>query len=168
MSDNLMKNNRGGNFCLQSGAWATGSTTTNVRQVTNPIAYVIDGIFYSRAGDAAGGINVQVSFPTTDGASSVFRATTPVQAAGTVALYAIGISTTGALICVKGDDVRINSGIRPPVPSLPRTHAPTAYVRVATTTNPFTFGVTAFDATGVTTAYTNVFTELADPPGAPA
>lgn len=170
MSDNLTTNARGGNFCLQAGGWATGSTATNIRQVTATMAYVVGGRFFSRSGDAAAGINVQASAPsvTADGTGEPFRAFNPVQPAGTVCLYGIGVNSTGGLIAVKGDEVRIGSGLRPPVPPIPRTHAPTAYVRVATATNPFTFGVTAFNASGVTTNYFDVFSELADPPGAAA
>lgn len=170
MSDNLTKHSRSGNFCLQSGAWATGSTANNVRQVTSPVAYVVNGLHVSRTGDGAAGINLQASAPAVaaDGTGSSFRAFNPVQAAGTVCLYAIGVDASGSLIAVKGDEVRIGSGVRPPVPDLPRTHAPAAYVRIANTTNPFTFGVTNFTATGVTATYFNVFSELAEAPGAVA
>ena len=167
MSDNLTKNARSGNFCLASGAWATGSTATNVRQVTNPVAYVVAGQHVSRAGDAAGGINLVLSAAdTADGQSAPFRsAASGVQAAGTTCIYAIGVTAAGALVAIKGDEVLIGSGLAPSIPQLPRSAAPAAYVRIVNTTNAFTFGVTAFNATGVTATYYNVFSELAEVPG---
>lgn len=169
--ENLTKGARAGNFCLTDGQWAQGSTANNVRQVTGSVSYVIGGRFYSRSGDGAAGINLQLTNPATlvDAVAQPYRPFDPVQPAGTTAIYVIGISTTGGLIALKGDHVANGSGIAPPLPDLPRTHAPAAYVRVVNNSSSgFTFGVTNFNASGVTTTFFNIFSEMAEAPGGAA
>jgi hypothetical protein len=148
---NLNQEGKGGTFCLSKAGLAVGDgakTGTNSFAAPNGagIDFCIDGILYHKA-DAA--------------TVAPFTAATA-QGLLTKCLYLVCVDSAGAITTVKGtavltaDLVAGTKVLQWPTPTAGT--CPVGAVKIAvTTTNNFTAGTTALDATGVTATYYDLF-----------
>ena len=104
------------------------------------LVFAINGVAYGLANDA------ETSFSAMG-----------TQAAGTVCLILVQVTTTGDVTFKKGAEVTISAETVPsvalelPMPDVD--YCPVGCVKMVNATNPFIYGTTAVDATGVTDTY---------------
>lgn len=150
--DNSTQSLVGGSFTIGKPTVVIGTAqgATGTVKITNAMDYCVDGAMYQKAATD----NIPVN-PITAQANLVSGLLT-------TCLYLLQINAAGTVSSVKGAEVLtadLASGAK--VLQYPRPtdgNAPFAYFRVAvTTTYTYQFGVTALNATGVTTTYQDLF-----------
>jgi hypothetical protein len=77
------------NYCLASAALAEGTNDHTIQIVTNPVPYVINGVWYSKAAT-----------------NNITPTTCAVQAVGTRCRYLIALDASGNVIVTKGTEVQ--------------------------------------------------------------
>lgn len=147
------RNLRGLTMCLVNPVLVKGTTSTYTTTVTS--AGVVNGKFAT-----ALTAQTNTATPTTDAATGA--AFVP-QTDNTACCYVFGITVGGAIAVAQGPIIPTEVGVTttvgafinaPPFPSLPDNFFVIGYglVRTAPSASDFTFGSSAWDATGVTTS----------------
>ena len=142
--ENLNEAHRGGTFCLSKAGLAINATTKTNIGIAAPngagVDYCIGGALYHKADTASIALGAQ-----------------PTQAADTTCLYLVCLDAAGTVSVVKGKDVVNGSGVIY-YPDVPAGKCAIGVIKVKTTAAvTFTGGTTAFDATGVTATFTDLF-----------
>lgn len=162
--DNLQLS-QGGNFVLASAALANGTTAGTIKTVTNPVAFTIDGQFYSKA--ATDNISIAISENSGvygDPGNGSFTG----GANGSTRLYGLFLDTSGA-VSVKGGKIANTAALAAGAealhfPAPQKGKACMGVLRIAVTSGTtFIPGTTALNAAGVTASYLN----LSSIPGEP-
>lgn len=158
---------QGGNFAFASGALATATVTSGVRNAVL-IPYVIDGAFYSKAiTDNQSIAYVAPASVYSQNASDAVGAFTG-GANGSTRLYGLYLDTAGALSVVPGpvvDTTQLAAGVTPlQFTPVQRGKACIGALRIALTYNTtFVPGTTLLGAAGVTASFINLSTVPAEP-----
>ena len=129
------------NRTLVSAAVATGTTTSKVKTVTNPTAFIVDGVSLSKAGTA--------DFWTLTGATF---------AAGLSNKWLLLVDAAGAASVAVGTPAATAAAVV--LPAIPASKAVFGVLTVVNATNPFIPGTTLLGAAGVTATYVNGFDPL--------
>lgn len=129
-----------GNRCMNVPVTALEADDKNDIQTTNAIVYSIGGLNYSATALADENVTC-----------ADYYGDTAVQAAGTTCYYAICIDAAGAVTAYKGKDDETTD-----LPGHPADKCCFAVLKVVTVGVTFTLGTTDFDATGVTSTFTDV------------
>jgi hypothetical protein len=142
---------------LSNAGLAAGTTSTYVTTATT--VHVIDGKFGTTLA-----AQTNTATPTTDVVTgAAFRA----QAANQASVYVFGVNAAGAIKVAQGGIENTEVGVTttagafinaPQFPALPDDFCPIGYaiVRTSPTGSAFTFGSTAWAASGITTTFKNV------------
>lgn len=141
------------NICLGNAALGgmTGAAVTFT--ATNAVAYSVRGKAYSKAAITA------TAVPTTDGNTG--KAFVP-QTANTRAVYVFALNAAGAVAVFQSTvEAMTEQGAtirKPNFATIPNTHTAIGYLEVTagSTAGTWTFGVSNWNATGITTAVTSV------------
>ena len=146
--NNLNDQPRGGTLCLSNAGLAVGGTSTGIA-IAAPngagVDFCIKGVSYHKA----------------DAATAAITAAT-VQAVATTCLYVIALNSSGTVSSIKGTEV-LSAELTSEeeflfYPQVDDDVCPIGAVKVVTdATHTFTAGTTAFDATGITDTYINLF-----------
>lgn len=148
-----------GNRSLNSGTLAIDANTNDV-QTSAAVNYIIDGVFYQLAIQAAidlSGIYRITEGGTVAGAAGGYTAIPD----GYTCAYILVVDTSGNIRVVEGTQVAntdITEGTKTcECPSCPPNHAVFGAVKVANASgSSFTFGTTGLDTSGVTDTYYNL------------
>lgn len=148
-----------GNRSLNSGVLAIDANTNDV-QTSAAVNYIIDGVFYQLAIQAA--IDLSTLYVigedgTVESAANGYTALPD----GYTCVYLLVVGTAGTIRVVEGTQVSnaaITAGTKTAeCPSCPPEYAPFGAVKVANASgSSFTFGTTGLDASGVTDTYYNL------------
>jgi len=145
---------RGGTMCLSKAGLGIGSTPAEL-SIAAPngagVDYAINGVMYHLADDATVAVTAAAA-----------------QAALTTCIYLVCLDSSGTLSTVKGTAVTtadITSGKTPlTFPQPTANTCPIGYVKVVTASGyTFTAATTDFDATGITSTYTDILAVPAAP-----
>lgn len=120
---------------LASAAVATGTTTSKVKTVTNPVAFIVDGAVLSKA--------AADDFWTLTGATF---------AAGLSNKWLLLVDAAGAASVAIGTPAATLAAVV--LPAIPTSKAVFGVLNVVNATNPFIPGTTLLGAAGVTATYT--------------
>lgn len=148
---NCNDNPRGGTFCLSKAGFGIGSTTSQVKTAAPNGAgtdYCINGILYHKADTASIAVTAASEQP-----------------ALTACIYLACLNSSGTLSTVKGVEKAVDSsgnltsGSKTlPWPAIPSDVCAIGAAKVVTdSTHTFIAGTTAFNATGITTTYYDLF-----------
>lgn len=134
---------RGGSSCESAAGLAKHGTNDDNLLTANAVVYAIDGKAYSLAAQ-----------------TEIVTGVLAEQAADTTCYYVLGVDSAGAETQYKGVErftyqVTDNVGTLR-MPTLPEGITAIGYYKVVTVAVPFIHGTTAFDASGVTTTFTDV------------
>jgi len=136
-----------GNMCFTSGTLAIGTSKAKF-DTTTTINYSIGGVLK---------IITALTSATMIVASSDDGSTT--QAIGTTCWYVACINSAGTYEAYKGED-----DVTTVLPSVPNDVCPFGLIKVVNATNVFTMGTTNYDASGVTSTFTNISVMPVSPP----